>query len=81
MLSRLSLVIHWLGFIGSVLGTLWVIYGITTYGTEDIDTDEWLIIAGVIVGPLSVGWVFRFITTSHKSPLPWVANKEKSSEG
>lgn len=76
MLNRLGLVIHWLGFIGSVLGTLLVIYQITTYGTDIIDAEEWLIIAGVIVGPLSVGWVTNFIFSSHKSPLPWVANKE-----
>jgi hypothetical protein len=71
MIKRLGLVIHWLGFIGSLIVVLIITYGITTYGTEEIDSEEWLEIAATLIGPLGVGWLFRFITVGHRSLLPW----------
>ena len=40
--------------------------------------DNWLLILLLGFGPISSAWAIRFILTSHKSPLPWVANKEVS---
>lgn len=71
MIKRLGLVIHWLGFIGSLIVVLIITYGITTYGTEEIDSEAWLEIAAALIGPLGVGWLFRFITVGHRSLLPW----------
>jgi hypothetical protein len=42
-------------------------------------------VLGIIISPiiivliLSPFWAIRFILTSHKSPLPWVANKETNN--
>ena len=41
---------------------------------------NWLQTAGLFLALLIVatciGWAFNFILAGHKSPLPWVANKE-----
>jgi hypothetical protein len=42
--------------------------------------DNWLLILLLGVGPISLAWAIRFILTSHKSPLPWVANKETNND-
>lgn len=42
--------------------------------------DNWLLILLLGVGPISSTWAIRFILTSHKSPLPWVANKETDND-
>ena len=33
----------------------------------------------IFLTPL-IGWAIRFILTGHKSPLPWVANKETDND-
>ena len=85
MLSRLGLVIHWLGFLAGVATAVALlinpvedsIYDNPPYVTYEIN---WLQTAGLILALLVVatciGWAINFILTGHKSPLPWVANKE-----
>ena len=88
MLGRLGLVIHWMGFVvGLVLIAAVIQYGLWI---EDITTSrgifgeiiwQYNLFNTVINSPLVfliplIGWPLRFILTSHKSPLPWLANKE-----
>ena len=40
--------------------------------------ENWLFILILGFVPISLAWAIRFILTSHKNPLPWVANKETS---
>ena len=115
MLSRLGLVIHWLGFLVGIAG---IIAGLSSFDLTEkryvelskegaalyaernleemslsdlnavVDNNEggrtfpaydnWLLILLLGVGPISSTWAIRFILTSHKSPLPWAANKEKN---
>lgn len=90
MLGRLGLVIHWMGFVvGLVLIAAVIQYGLWI---EDITTSrgifgeiiwQYNLFNTVINSPLVfliplIGWPLRFILTNHKSPLPWVANKEKT---
>jgi hypothetical protein len=92
MLSRLGLVIHWLFILVALfliamalqyylwLETLWMPrqpFGelIFQYNLRD----------GIFYSPIGlifapIGWAFNFILTGHKSPLPWVANKETSND-
>ena len=80
MLNRIGLVIHWLAV---VLTGLWVFTAIILLifiGAEDML--KWfaaLVVPSLVL--LATGWLINFILTGHKSLLPWVANKEKSSEG
>jgi hypothetical protein len=77
MLNRLGLVIHWLGLIFSAA----LLFGATTVALEGNGLSMPVLDATLyICGPIVGGWLFRFITTSHKSPLPWVANKEANNE-
>ena len=77
MLGRLGLVIHWLGLIFSALLLFAAIkVALEGNGLRMPVEDAALYICGPIFG----GWLFRFITLGHKSPLPWVANKEANSE-
>ena len=76
MLGRLSLVIHWAGFLTS-FGVMGV--PINTYGREGVwagnASDGGVI---MLTAPTLIGWAIRFILSNHKSPLPWVANKEET---
>ena len=113
MLSRLGLVIHWLGFIAGVAGAVAGlssldlinyemgqisqegIYQLRNSNFEEMSREDldiylanseggrpvpvfsnWFFILLLGVGPIIIAWAVRFILTSHKSPLPWVANKE-----
>lgn len=76
MLNRLGLVIHWLGFIGAVLLGVITIYKITTFGAASFRWYDWQEFIVWFISLSAVGWVFNFILTGHKSPLPWVSNKE-----
>ena len=79
MLSRLGLVIHWLAFVLGDIYILVFLYNIIIEGTR-LSAGE--TVAGVffLFVLYGLGWLVNFILTGHKSPLPWVANKEKSSE-
>jgi hypothetical protein len=78
MLNRLGLVIHWLAV---VLTGFWVFIAITVLifiGTEDmLKAFAGLVVPCLVL--LTTGWLINFILTGHKSPLPWVANKEANN--
>lgn len=92
MLKRLGLVIHWLGFIVSV-----VVLGITvieiaieiSYGPRTHIEDYYgyapiiygkfgnnAWYAAIVYGPLGIAWVIRFILTGHKGLMPWSKAKQ-----
>ena len=79
MLSRLGLVIHWLAFVLGDIYILVFLYNIIIEGTR-LSAGE--TVAGVffLFVLYGLGWLVNFILTGHKSPLPWVANKEANSE-
>lgn len=95
MLSRLGLVIHLLGFAASCSMLIWGIKengthfsgcvdveGTITYimsGCYYIDIEVIQLSVGSAAFFLLTGWGIRFILSGHKSPLPWVANKESSN--
>jgi phage-related minor tail protein len=86
MLNRLGLVIHMVGWALATLvllsltmnykGYFWNCgWGSSPCGSY-IRVDVIIIGLG-IAGILILGsWAIRFILAGHKSPLPWVANKE-----
>ena len=80
MLNRLGLVIHWLGFGFGLLISLWL--GIDSIFDMPSATTVGTVVETLIGIPIVVfiftlpTWGIRFILTNHKSPLPWVANKE-----
>ena len=126
MLSRIGLVIHW---IGATAGLALLVMGLATrdftiesrelggrcaqyegavMSTEDIGADlknmsyrglciirlqngggyemvskpnfsNYLLILFLTLTPFVAGWATRFILSGHKSPLPWVANKEANN--
>ena len=83
MLKRLGLVIHWLAF---VLGGFYALAGTANLirigamvGIEDAVTGLVFLFFGCLAC-FAAGWVTNFILTGHKSPLPWVANKETSND-
>jgi hypothetical protein len=45
-----------------------------------IATDVIFIALGTALAFLLVGWGINFILSGHKSPLPWVANKETNND-
>ena len=71
MLGRLGLVIHILSwFLGiAALISIYLLgrYDITNYHVA------------AAASPFA-GWATRFILSGHKSPLPWVANKETNND-
>ena len=73
MLYRLGLVIHWLMFVLGNIYILVAIYNITIGGMRETIGDT---VVGVIflLGLYGMGWLFNFILSGHKSPLPWVKN-------
>ena len=94
MLSRLGLVIHWLGFLAGVATACYLFINpvmdriyvpaeapAIPYVTYE---NNWLQTVGLFLALLvlatCIGWAFNFILAGHKSPLPWVANKEANSE-
>jgi multisubunit Na+/H+ antiporter MnhF subunit len=78
MLNRFGLVIHWLGFIGSVGFTGYVLWRLLIYFDQFLISDLWIIVLGVI-GPLGSVWVIRFILTGHKGLMPWSKAKQPAS--
>ena len=91
MLSRLALVVHWMGLASSMAMLIWGVVNYKTYYTACLDKDGNAVYADcgyrietdVIFPSLAsafvlviVGWGINFILSGHKSPLPWVANKE-----
>jgi len=75
MLSRLGLVIHWATFL---LGEVWIWVGLynITFGGMDVTAGDTILGVVLILAFMLLGWVINFILAGHKSPLPWVANKE-----
>lgn len=80
MLNRLGLVIHILGWLIGIAASVIIYTAIQGYCGPDYDACiRWDYLTNYHwVAPISplIGWAIRFILTSHKSPLPWVANKE-----
>ena len=75
MLSRLGLVIHWLAFVLGDIYILVILYNIIIEGARlsAVETAAGVFFLFILYG---LGWLINFILTGHKSPLPWVANKE-----
>lgn len=88
MLSRLGLVIHWLGFAAGLAMTtavvqywLWIEDYTSTRGLFgkiiwDYDLFNTQVNSPAVLLICFIGWPVNFIIAGHKSPLPWVANKE-----
>ena len=81
MLSRLGLVIHWIGFVVGITAAmsredLQIAITNAEGGSDIPNLKNWLFILLLGVGPITLAWAIRFILTGNKSPLPWVANKE-----
>ena len=74
MLGRLGLVIHWLAFLLAEL-YLWFILYHATLGSG-VNRQALITFIVLAVGCMTTGWLINFILAGHKSPLPWVANKE-----
>lgn len=49
-------------------------------GPRVINVVNWFGTAGMMlalfIGASFIGWILNFILSGHKSPLPWIANKE-----
>ena len=73
MLNRLGLVIHWIGLLASAILLISLISVVLEDGSIGIAGETAVV---YLCAPMLGGWLFRFISTCHKSPLPWVANKE-----
>ena len=88
MLNRLGLVVHWVFILVALfliamplqyelwVNTLWMPrqpFGELIYTYQLHDT---IFYSPVVLLVAPIGWAFNFILTGHKSPLPWVANKE-----
>ena len=78
MLNRLGLVIHWAGFL--VSGLTLVISLSENIAMGKANEDLVFISLCLEFGGIFGGWLINFILTGHRSPLPWVANKEANSE-
>ena len=90
MLGRLGLVIHWIGFLAGIATAFYLFDDPVTdriYVPAAapaipyvIYEANWLKTVGLFLALLIVatciGRAFNFILSGHKSPLPWVANKE-----
>lgn len=76
MLDRLSLVIHWIGFLASSAAVGWACLGIAVDGLDAVTAEIGLLIGTMVCVPITLGWSFRFIISAQKNLLPWVANKE-----
>ena len=76
MLGRLSLVIHWIGFLASAAALGWACLGIAVEGLDVLTAEDGLVIGIMVCVPITLGWLFRFIISAQKNLLPWVANKE-----
>lgn len=83
MLDRLGLVIHWAGFSFGLLISLWL--GIDSIFDVPSATTVGTVIGAILGIPIVVFiftlpvWGINFVLTGHKSPLPWVANKEANN--
>lgn len=77
MLGRLGLVIHWLAFLLAELYLWLVLYHATLgSGVDGQDLITFIVVSG---GCMTIGWLVNFILSGHRSPLPWVANKESNN--
>lgn len=74
MLNSIAAAVHWSGFVISinVLIILITVYAKTDVWAGDA-TDKGIL---MLIAPPVLGWATRFILTGHKSPLPWVENKQ-----
>ena len=81
MLNRFGLVIHWIGFIGSVTALFYLIVGIAIEGLPNNGSEEVYAeaLAALSFGPLPIAWVIRFILTGHKGVMPWSKAKQPES--
>jgi len=86
MIYRFAFVFHVFGWIVAVAAVLLgfplsqeerYYMGRTWYNTN---WETVGIAAVVIILAIGITWATRYILTGHKSPLPWVANKEANSE-
>jgi hypothetical protein len=78
MLNRFAIVLHWLGFIGSVGFTGYLLWRLPIYFDQLLISDLPIIVPGVI-GPLGSVWAIRFILTGHKGLMPWSKAKQPES--
>lgn len=92
MIKRIGLVIHLLGWAGTLAG---IIYGLINWRTfytgcdfRDptvaprtcgyfINEEEIYLAIGIALVSFFAGWAINFIMSGHKSPLPW--SKENKS--
>lgn len=82
MLNRFGLVIHWIGFIGSVTAFPFLVIAIAieigAVGSF-LNQEEGNALMALSFGPLPIGWVIRFILTGHKGLMPWSKAKQPES--
>ena len=78
MLSRLGLVIHGLAFVLGDIYILVALYNIIIEG-DRLSALETAVGVILLLGLYGFGWVINFILSGHKSPLPWIANKETNN--
>lgn len=74
MLNSIAAAVHWSGFVISI--NILIIL-ITVYTKTDVwagnAPDKGIL---MLMAPPVLGWAIRFILTGHKSPRPWVENKQ-----
>jgi hypothetical protein len=81
MLNTFAIVLHWLGFIGSVGFTGLYLTGLyifvtPKYGFSSIEFEYWIQLVAAAFGPLGSAWAIRFILTGHKGLMPWSKAKQ-----
>ena len=79
MLNRFGLVIHWIGFIGSVGGIGLFLLIIATEDLSRGTSDNWILLAAIVFGPLPIALVIRLILTGHKGLMAWSKAKQPES--
>ena len=92
MLNRLGLVIHRFFILLALLFSAAALQYYLWLHTENFPRQpfgelifQYNLRDGIFYSPVGllfapIGWAFNFVLTGHKSPLPWVANKEANSE-
>jgi len=78
MLNRLGLVIHWLGFIGSV-GFTGLYFFAPKHGFIIFEYEYWIQLVAAAFVPLEIARAIRFILTSYKGLMPWSKAEQPAS--
>jgi hypothetical protein len=72
MLNRLGLVIHWIGFIVSLLPAF-LLFAISGDNNDGLGVAVYVALILISNG---LGWSARFILTGHKGLMPWSKAKQ-----